>query len=543
MLGCFCLLRSAVTGVARAPSRSFSKALGSRQQERALQRSFVDHYLGEGGRTSLMFTVRDGVGSLSKVLSLFEAHSVNLTRIESKPSKRGSAFDFVVDTSVAPPAALLESLAAQTSSHTLLAPRRVPWFPTSIKDIDAFSTKTLDAGADLEADHPGFSDAAYRQRRHDIVARAARHKHGEDIPEVAYTANELATWRVVYDKLRGYTQEFACDSYNRVFPLLEQHCGYAPDHVPQLQDISAFLLSCTGFRVRPVGGLLSARDFLNGLAFRVFFSTQYMRHHSVPLYTPEPDVCHELLGHVPMFADPDFADFSHEIGLASLGASDEDIKRLAAVRARAARACAPAHHSHPSPPSPIPHFAVLLVQRGVRFVHGAGAAARVWRGAAVLLWGAGVQLRAVPARGRRGGHARVPQVGPRRRRRAGVPHLPLPARVLCGGQPHRRKGPHARVLRVVADAPVPGALRPVHPDRVHGQGGGARAVRGVRARGGAETSAPSVILFSGLICSLRRPRERGALQRAAPGASFYRRCRHRRPAFAPPPPSAIAARP
>ena len=127
---------------------------------------------------------------------------------------------------------------------------------------------------------------------------------------------------------------------------MEQNCGYAVDNIPQLVDISNFLQQQTGFTLRPVQGLLSARDFLNALVFlntvhstsRKSFSQRNSNKKYIststecnPLYTPEPDICHELLGHVPMFANESFADFSQQIGLASLAASDDDINRLATI--------------------------------------------------------------------------------------------------------------------------------------------------------------------------------------------------------------------
>jgi phenylalanine-4-hydroxylase len=96
------------------------------------------------------------------------------------------------------------------------------------------------------------------------------------------------------------------------------------DHIPQLSEVSAKVQAISGFRLEPVAGLVAPRVFLESLADGVFLCTQYIRHHSTPLYTPEPDVVHELLGHAVTLASERLAELNRLVGSAVKRTSSEE---------------------------------------------------------------------------------------------------------------------------------------------------------------------------------------------------------------------------
>ncbi len=178
---------------------------------------------------------------------------------------------------------------------------------------------------ELDADHPGFNDPEYRRRRDEIALLAQEHDLGDPIPVVEYTGTETATWTTVFRELSRLFPTHACREYNEALALM----GFDETRIPQLADVDRILADRTGFRIWPVAGLVEPRDFFGALARRVFPATQYIRHHSVPHYTPEPDTIHDQIGHIPMLAIREYADLTQRIGAGAVGATDEQVTQLA----------------------------------------------------------------------------------------------------------------------------------------------------------------------------------------------------------------------
>ena len=181
---------------------------------------------------------------------------------------------------------------------------------------------------DLDPDHPGFRDREYRARRNTIADIAMGYRPGQPIPHAPYTEQEHRVWQTIWKALGPAHRAHACAEYLDCLERLD----FGTDRIPQLDEVSRKVEAISGFRLEPVAGLVEPRIFLESLARGGFLCTQYIRHHSTPLYTPEPDVAHEIIGHAVTLASKRLAEINRMFGEAvSRTRSADELDRLARV--------------------------------------------------------------------------------------------------------------------------------------------------------------------------------------------------------------------
>lgn len=136
----------------------------------------------------------------------------------------------------------------------------------------------------------------------------------------AYSEQEHALWRHLFERQSGILPGRACDAFLNGLRRL----GVAADGIPDFERLSDSLEAATGWRIVAVSGLVPDDVFFWHLANRRFPVTNWIRTPQQMDYLQEPDVFHDLFGHVPLLTDPVFANYMQAYGRGGLKALQLD---------------------------------------------------------------------------------------------------------------------------------------------------------------------------------------------------------------------------
>jgi phenylalanine-4-hydroxylase len=141
----------------------------------------------------------------------------------------------------------------------------------------------------------------------------------------AYTPEQHAIWSELVTRRMPQLEQHACAEYLDGF----RQIGLQADQLPNLAAVSARLQPRTGWQSTPVSGFLPADAFFEMLAARMFPTTTWIRSRDAMEYTPEPDIFHDVFGHVPMHAHPVFANFLEHYGKVCAALTNaDDLERM-----------------------------------------------------------------------------------------------------------------------------------------------------------------------------------------------------------------------
>ena len=137
----------------------------------------------------------------------------------------------------------------------------------------------------------------------------------------AYTAEQQAVWAELVRRRTPDLEQWACHEYLDGYQII----GLDNDRIPHLAEISRRLAPRTGWAATAVSGFLPHGAFFEMLAARKFPTSTWIRDHNSLDYIPQPDIFHDVLGHVPMHAHKVFADFLAHYGAVCFKIEDHDV--------------------------------------------------------------------------------------------------------------------------------------------------------------------------------------------------------------------------
>ena len=182
--------------------------------------------------------------------------------------------------------------------------------------------------AELEPGHPGLGDEEYVRRRQKLFALCRRHRLERlGPPLIEYTPEETRIWRDVSPELNELHVRHAC----QIYLAAKRDLAINQREIPQLRTLSERVQRETNMHLVPAEGALPYRTFYQYIGARGFPVTQFIRHGSHPEFTPEPDMIHDCLGHVPPLMNHDYAELLSLIGKA-VSATDSGEHVLALKR-------------------------------------------------------------------------------------------------------------------------------------------------------------------------------------------------------------------
>ncbi len=136
----------------------------------------------------------------------------------------------------------------------------------------------------------------------------------------AYSGEQHAVWAELVGRRLPQLREHACEEYLQGF----EQIGLRADAIPDLAEVNERLGPLTRWNAAAVSGFLPGAAFFEMLGERKFPTTTWLRSRSSLEYTPEPDIFHDVFGHVPMHAHPVFADFLEHYGQVCAALTDKD---------------------------------------------------------------------------------------------------------------------------------------------------------------------------------------------------------------------------